>query len=154
MRRAEREITDREGMLEVLREAQVLHLAMHDGEGIYVLPLNFGYTWEEELVLYLHGALEGKKIELLRADGRVGFAVTLEGGLVEGATPCNTGFRYASLVGKARAQLLEDPRDKQAALVALVRSLTGREVEIPPEQAQKTAVIRLQVEEITGKGRK
>ena len=45
MRRADREIGVFEQQLEVLRRCKVVHLAMVDGQGLYSLPLSFGYTY-------------------------------------------------------------------------------------------------------------
>ncbi|WP_243117476.1 hypothetical protein [Muricomes intestini] len=46
MRRKEREIKEREDILHVLDTCKVIRIAMHDEEGIYILPLNFGYTYK------------------------------------------------------------------------------------------------------------
>ena len=75
MRKREREVTDPQEKLAVLLGCPFLTLALH-GEGApYCVPLNFGAEEENgRLVLYFHCALEGTKLDLLRADGRVGFS--------------------------------------------------------------------------------
>ena len=64
MRRRDREITDKQDILEVMRKCDVCRIALHDGDYPYIVPLNFGLQVENDMpVLYFHGALEGKKYE-------------------------------------------------------------------------------------------
>ena len=67
MRRSEREITQRDKLLELLDQCQVMHLGLTDGAAPYVVPLHFG--WEEkegEIMLYFHSAPEGRKMDCVR----------------------------------------------------------------------------------------
>ena len=60
MRRSDRMITDREEIVDVLDSCKVFRMAVHDEEGMYIVPLNFGYTYEEDVLkLYFHSAGEG-----------------------------------------------------------------------------------------------
>lgn len=72
MRRSDREIRDFEQIKDVLDRCDTIRLGIN-GEGWpYVVPLSFG--WEEEagrLALYVHGASEGLKHDLLKKDDRV-----------------------------------------------------------------------------------
>ena len=57
MRRSDRMITDREEIVDVLDSCKVFRMAVHDEEGVYIVPLNFGYTYEEDVLkLYFHSA--------------------------------------------------------------------------------------------------
>ena len=68
MRRSDREITDEKKIAEILDTAKILHLGMVDGDRPYVLPLHYGYEFRDgALVFYMHGAKEGRKLEILRA---------------------------------------------------------------------------------------
>ena len=54
MRRADREVTERNAILEIMDNCDCLHLALMDGEYPYVIPMNFGYEDDgEHLVIYL-----------------------------------------------------------------------------------------------------
>ena len=48
MRRKDREITDIEEIRDIIEKCKVCRLAMQDEEGLYLVPLNFGYEFEEE----------------------------------------------------------------------------------------------------------
>ena len=75
MRRADREVTDVDGMIDIIDHCKVCHIALMDGEWPYIVAMNFAYRYEnDQLVIYLHSAKEGKKLDLLRKDDHVCFA--------------------------------------------------------------------------------
>ena len=74
MRRSDREITDFNEMIEVMERCDVCRLAFHGEDYPYILPLNFGMEVQDgRITLYFHGALEGRKYELMKRDNRAGF---------------------------------------------------------------------------------
>ena len=46
MRRKEREITDTHQLQQILEECKVCRVAMQDKDGLYLVPLNFGYQYQ------------------------------------------------------------------------------------------------------------
>lgn len=66
MRRSDREITDFQELITVMRGCDVCRLALHDEPYPYILPLNFGLEADGETVrLYFHGANTGTKYDLI-----------------------------------------------------------------------------------------
>ena len=66
MRRKDREISDFDEMIEVIKKCDVCRIAMQGEEYPYMVPLNFGMEVEDsQVTLYFHGAMEGRKYELL-----------------------------------------------------------------------------------------
>lgn len=60
MRRKDREITDIGEILQIVDRAKILHLGLFDGEYPYIVPLHFGYAYENEmLTFFMHGARKG-----------------------------------------------------------------------------------------------
>lgn len=155
MSRQDRLVTDKEELIEVIRRCQVIHIGMHDGEDIYVIPMNYGYTWEEgALTFYLHGALEGKKIDLLKKNGRIGFEIDCDHELVEGGLPCQFVFKFASVAGTGTAEILEDPQEKIRAMEHLMRQYSEREFEFTERLLSIVSLIRVKVDTFTGRVRK
>lgn len=148
MRRQDQEITCRHALDELLRQATVLHLALHDEGRPYVLPLNYGYDGR---CLYLHCAPEGRKIDLLRRCPEVAFAVVISQELQPGDTPCAWGLRYQSILGEAQAHFVEAPEEKTYGLDVLMRQHGGEGGDYTPESLQATLVIRLEITSLTGK---
>lgn len=155
MLRRDREITDINEMLEVLDSCQVIRLGLHDEEdGIYVLPMNYGYTYEDDtLTFYLHAALDGKKIDLIKKCGKVGFELDCNHKLVEGRLPCQYGYRYASIIGNGEAEILEDPQEKVKAMAILMKCLTSKDFEFNERLVSIVSVIKVTAKSFCGKKR-
>lgn len=67
MRRKDRELKCLEDIFSVVKNCAVVHVAMVDDGKPYVVALNFGFDRQgDSLILYLHSAQEGKKIDILR----------------------------------------------------------------------------------------
>ena len=85
MRRKDREITNRREIGDVLLKCRVLRLAINADSYPYIVPMSYGVDTEgEKRVLWLHCAGEGRKLDLLKRDPRVGFEADMEGELLPG----------------------------------------------------------------------
>ena len=71
MRHAEREIRDKEIIKAILDMCDVINVGFFDDEYPYVIPVNFGYEYEENLVFYMHHALDGYKNRLVEKNPNV-----------------------------------------------------------------------------------
>ena len=156
MRRKDREITDKNRILEILQTAKILHLGLFDEGYPYVMPLHYGFTCGEEgaVTFYMHGAREGHKLDLIRKDPHV--CIELECDVEDesgGDVPCAYGSFYASVIARGTAEILEDPEEKAKGLKCLMLTQTGREFEISPKMAMAVAVIRVKVDELTAKSK-
>ena len=155
MRRKDRQITEIESIRAILDKAKVLHLAMIDGARPYVVPMNYGYALADgRLTLYLHGAKEGRKLDVLQNNDRVAFVLETNVSQVSGGDiPCKYSEAYASVMGEGTAVLLDDPVQKIEALQILMKTQTGREFAFTPAMAESVAVIRVNVDSFTAKAR-
>ena len=74
MRRRDREITDREKMLEIVAECDCCRLGLVDNGEAYIVPMNFGFEDAgSALTLYFHCAAEGRKLDLIGSGADVSF---------------------------------------------------------------------------------
>ena len=156
MRRKDREITDREEIRAILERARVLHLGINGEERPYVVALHYGLEWKDGLpVFYIHSAREGRKLELLRRDGRAFVEIDTDEALVSGGEiPCQYGAAYASVMCQAQAEILPEGEEKRRALQILMKTQTGRDFAITPEMAKNVAVVRLRAETLSAKARR
>ena len=100
----EREVTDPGEILEILDKSKVVHIAMVDGDEPYLVPLNYGYTLENgELKLYLHSAVKGKKLDMIRKNPKVFFEIDCDIQPFDGVKTCQYGMVYSSIMGKGMA---------------------------------------------------
>ena len=58
MRRKDREITDFNEILEIIKKCDVCRVAINDKDFTYIVPMNFGLDVQgEQVYLYFHSAL-------------------------------------------------------------------------------------------------
>ncbi len=151
MRREERKIKDLSEIIEVIEKCDVCRLALNDGGYPYIVPLNFGVKAEgEKITLYFHGAGEGKKLELIKQDNRAGFEMDCSHKLVAGDGGCNCTMKYESVIGRGRIEMVSGD-EKYEALGALMRQYHEDGFSFPEEAVHATTVMKLTVEEISGK---
>jgi hypothetical protein len=116
-----------------------------------IKPLNFLYL---DGTIYFHSAREGEKIDDINRDNRVIFELDETIGYVKGdINPCSARFLYRSLMIKGRAAIVNDDAEKLLTLKLLMKKYQpeGGYGEFLPEKLNITAVVRIDIEEITGK---
>ena len=154
MRRSDREITDRNEMIEVMKRCDVCRLALNDEGYPYILPLNFGMEADEEnIVLYFHGAKEGRKYELIEKDNRASFEMDCAHRLVVDEERGHCTMEYESVIGRGRVEMVPE-EEKREALRSLMRQYHPENTNFDERAMPRTRVFKLTVEEMTGKRRK
>ena len=154
MTKRERQITDPDKILEILDKAKVLRLGLCANNEPYVVPMNYGYVFEEgKLVLYLHSAVRGKKLDMLRQNPRVFFELDCDLMPFEGRVPCQYGLVYSSIMGRGTAAIVEDVEEKKRAMSVLMKTQTGKDFSFEDRLVSMVAVIRIDVTEYTAKHR-
>lgn len=148
MRRREREIRDEEGVLEILEKGLVCRLGLYDGQYPYVVPMNYGYRNGR---VYFHCAREGRKIDILKTNDRVCIEVDIDTRVVRGETPCRWTAKYRSVIGFGRARILDDEREKKAGLDVIMAHYGGDGGEYDEKSLQRTSLIEVVLENMTGK---
>jgi hypothetical protein len=149
MRRKDREIQDSGEIEALIERAAVCRLGLCYENVPYVVPLSFGYR---EGCLYFHSAKEGRKIDMIRRNRRVCFEIDTGVEVIPSEKPCDWGMEYASVIGFGEASLLEDPEEKTKGLDVILGHYSSRPShEYPASVLEHTAVIKVQVQEMTGK---
>ena len=147
-------VTDPHQILHILDTGKVLHLGLAVNNEPYVVPMNYGYCLENgKLVLYLHSAVRGKKLDMIRANPRVFFEIDCDLMPFEGRVPCQYGLVYSSLMGRGTAVLVDDVEEKKQAMSILMKTQTEKDFEFNDRLVSIVAVIRIDVQEYTAKHR-
>ena len=154
MTKRERQITDPQQIQHILDTAKVLHLGLCADNEPYVVPMNYGYTLEgEKLVLYLHSAVQGKKLDMIRANPKVFFELECDLRPFEGRLPCQYGCSYSSVMGRGEARLVGDVEEKKKAMSILMKTQTGKDFSFEDPLVSIVTVIRIDALEYTAKHR-
>ena len=155
MRRTDRELRDPAEIRAVLEQADACHLALADNDTPYLVTMNFGLRRSERLSLYFHCAHEGRKIDMLKRNNRVCFGADVgrEYFQSETGTSCGHSMRFRSVVGSGRIAFVTDPVEKAEALSLITGHYAPGTYRFSKERVSRTTVLRLEVEEISGKQR-
>jgi len=150
IRRADKEIVDRDELHRILDDAMVMRLGMLDGERPYVVPLNFAREGDD---LWFHAAKAGHKLDCLRAAPAVCVECDRLLSLHTGPRACDDWTSdYESVVAFGTAEIVEDAATKLRGLRALMRKYSGRDDwEFADASVKGTAVVRIRLESLTGK---
>jgi len=150
MRRDEKQITDKAEIDAIIRSSRTCRLAMSDGNRPYVIPLCFGYDGS---TLYFHCAPEGMKVDILRENPQVCVEFDITGDVDEAECACSWGIRFQSVVAFGTALPVKEPEEKRKGLALLMSqySRPGQEFSFPDASVSRTTVIKVVIDEMTGK---
>lgn len=154
MTRREREIVDIQEILRILDAGKIIHLGLCDENQPYVVPMNYGYIYENErLTIYLHGGTTGYKYEVIRKNPKVSFSIECDVQPFAGKIACQYGMSYSCVMGKGTAVITDDVEEKKKAMTVLMKTQTGKDFEFNDKLVSIVNVIRIDVDSFTAKKR-
>ena len=121
MRLAKREVRDFEALRAIVEACDVVRIGAVDESGMFIVPVNFGYEWEDRpdgpgerlrLTLYIHSAAEGRKAESFSRGCDVAIEMDCDGGTIKGDYSCAYSRAYRSIMGMGRIRPIEDAAEK------------------------------------------
>lgn len=155
MRRKDRAVESIETIKDIVESCHVVRLGLFDGKYPYIVPVNFGYEWvDEELHVYIHGALEGKKLDCIQKNPHV--CVEMDGNhqlIPGGRHPQNCSYAYRSFIGYGIAERLVDMQEKKHGLELLMKHEIGDTPydDMPAKVMEKTSVIKIVITDYSAK---
>jgi len=154
VRHPERELKNRGTITAMLEKSPVGRMATVNRKGIPVIkPVNFLYR---EGKIYIHSSKKGEKIEDIRRGSPVSFEIDEPVSyVVARESTCGADYYYRSIIIKGSAAFVTRQKKKREILGRLMEKYQpeGGYGPIREEVLQKTAVIEISVDEITGKER-
>ena len=143
---------DRETVYSILDEGFICHVGfVVDGQP-FVIPT--GYARVDD-TLYIHGSQASRMLRSLAGGLDACVTVTIVDGLVLARSAFHHSMNYRSVLVFGRATIVDEPKEKYAALLALSEHIVpGRwaDVREPNEQEMKlTTVLCLPLEEASAK---
>ncbi|CPR17283.1 pyridoxamine 5'-phosphate oxidase family protein [Brenneria goodwinii] len=148
MRREDREITDPAEIEQIIQAAKVMYLALSCDDLPFLVPVF--YAWDGHS-LYFHSARNGSKIEIMKKNNKVCFAISVDQGIIEDELACNFEARHRTVIGLGETVFIEDEQEKITALDRIVARFTDRAFSYPPANLKSTRVIRVDILSLKGK---
>ena len=152
MRRKDRELTDIQELLSIVEECRICHVGLLDDKGVYVVPLNYGFEYvNKQLILYFHSAQVGRKIDAIIKNPNVCVEMDCDHRLIEGEKACDFSFGFKSIIGNGVATILSNYDEKLKGLSLLMKHETQKEYAFDENMVNHVSVIKVIVNEFSGK---
>lgn len=141
-------IDSREEMEQILREEVVGYLGLADEGQPYVVPLNYAYA---DGKIVFHCALSGQKLDYIRRNPEVCFAVGRQAGEMRdhSGAPCHVDSTSVLCFGTAR--LVEDIAEREAVLNRFNRRFRPEAADLAPERVKNCMAVEITVRRMTGR---
>ncbi len=153
MRRYDRQVTDKNKIIEIINSCTYCRLGLCDEGKAYIVPMNFGLTEQDDkLVFYFHSAKQGRKIDLMQKNNEISFEMDTHYKLTSGETACDYTARFQSIIGEGKVYFIEDNEDKKIALDAIMyQSTKKRDFEYSDYWLNQVCIFKLEVSDLTCK---
>ena len=143
---------DRETINAILDEGLICHVGFVADSQPYVIPTGYARVGDD---LLIHGSAASRMLRAIADGVDVCVTVTLLDGLVLARSAFHHSMNYRSVVILGRAEIVDDPEKKYAALVALSEHIVPsrwNDVREPtPLELKATTVLRLPITEASAK---
>ena len=157
MLRKDREITDRNAIIDTIRKSHVCHLAFNDASTgyPYLVPMNFGIVEDgDNLTLTFHCAKRGHKLDCLKADPRVSFEMECDVQLVYNPAHGHNTDIFKSVIGRGIAEMVEDPQEKGKLLQAMMDHYHNPPIPVTDADIARSTIFKVTVTDLWGKEKK
>jgi len=152
MHKSERQIQDREAMVQLVKNKRYVTIAMCRESEPYIVTMNYGYDMDQH-VLFFHCALKGLKLDFIRQNPRVCATVVDDRGYQMGQ--CE--HAYGSVVFWGDMFIVQSLDEKKHAMDVLLHHLENKPDAVRSRTLKDDSVydtmtiLRLDIREITGK---
>ena len=152
MRKSDREIKSKEEIIDIIKRCDVRRLAFNNGDYPYILPLNFGFEIKnDKVIFYLHSALEGTKVDIMKKDNRASFEMDTKHELQYYEEKGYCTMSYESIIGRGRIRILPEDEKMNALKKLMGHYHKSEDTYFNPAAISRTLVYSLEVEEMTAK---
>lgn len=154
MRRKDKEITDVNQMLDIIKQCKICRIAMSKDNIPYIVPLNYGYQFiDNQLEFYFHSAKVGKKVDYFQANNNVCIEIDCDFDLIAGEKACDYTSAFKSIIGFGEIEIVEDFRAKKDGLNIIMQHQTGnpKVYDFSEKQLQPVLIYKLKVNSFSGK---
>jgi uncharacterized protein len=147
-------IKDERFMKQILKNCSEATMACFDEPYPYIIPVNYGFEWEDTLIFYLHTALDGHKNQLIRKNNKVALNIHqfLDRVGYKKIKGFDHDFRSVTCFGKAEI-IRGDQEEEFLHGLSLLNQNNHRPplIRVAPVWKKKIVLIKVTVDQITGK---
>lgn len=163
MRQAGRQLHSAGQLHDVVEACQTVRIACADEEGLFIVPMSFGYDWadpeeidadEPRLALWVHSAGAGRKADAFDREPRVAIEMDVQDGVIAGTYACAYSYAYRSIMGTGTIHRIQGTEAKRYGLTRIMQHLAPEASAGFTDQAlARTNIYCIDIDHFTGKQR-
>lgn len=163
MRQAGRQLRSAGQLHDVVEACQTVRIACADEEGLFIVPMSFGYDWadpeeidadEPRLALWVHSAGAGRKADAFDREPRVAIEMDVQDGVIAGTYACAYSYAYRSIMGTGTIHRIQGTEAKRYGLTRIMQHLAPEASAGFTDQAlARTNIYCIDIDHFTGKQR-
>ena len=138
-------------LLDIIRNCDVCYVSMVDKENKpYVIPMNFGFA---DNTILLHGAKQGKKIDILKQNPNVCVVFSTDHQLrwQNEDVACSWTMKYRSVLAYGKVAFVDDADEKQTLLHQFMKNYSPKEFKYSKPSLEEVQVIKIPVDTMEGR---
>lgn len=163
MRQAGRQLRSAGQLHDVVEACQTVRIACADEEGLFIVPMSFGYDWadpeeidadEPRLALWVHSAGAGRKADAFDREPCVAIEMDVQDGVIAGTYACAYSYAYRSIMGTGTIHRIQGTDAKRYGLARIMQHLAPEASAGFTDQAlARTNIYCIDIDHFTGKQR-
>lgn len=155
MRRKDREVIKKNEIIQIIEKCDICRIAFLDNNIPYIVPMNFGYQYDDKMILYFHCAKEGKKIDMIKKNNIVCFEMDCSHDPVTSDIACDSTMEYESIIGNGVIDIIYPVKEKITALNYIMKNYSiKKEFLFNDKKVRSTTILKLSVTDYSGKRHK
>lgn len=153
MRRKDREVLELNEIIAIIDECDIVRLGFLDESYPYIVPMNFSYeVMNGHINLYVHGAMEGRKYDLMLKHGKCAFEMDIPLKMECIPEAKDVTMRYKCVMGTADISFVYgDEKRRVMDEVIMARYEETRDFLYNKSVLPKTLIAKISVNSITAK---
>ena len=149
MRKKEREILERTEIDQIINKSDVCRIAFSKDNIPYIVPLSFGYDGK---FIYIHTAIEGKKVEFIEANNNVCIEFDLDVKTITHDTiGCKWTTAYRSVIANGKIYEITKEKGMINALNQIMLHYSGKEWNFTEKMLKNVRIWKIEIDKIIGK---
>ncbi|HFS5790875.1 TPA: pyridoxamine 5'-phosphate oxidase family protein [Citrobacter werkmanii] len=151
MSNPERIVSNVDEIISIIKTHQVCRIALNDERSPYIVPVNFGYAYQDgHWTIWFHGARTGKKMRLLRKNPAISVEIEGDHQLIEAEYACDYSYAYTSIIASGEAVIVQDRKEMQRGLNMIMRQVApGRSFSYRDDMMKAVCVVRIDCHTLT-----
>lgn len=146
-----RKLENPRDILDIIEKCQVCYVSMVDKENKpYVIPMNFGFA---DNTILLHGAKQGKKIDILKNNPNVCIVFSIDHVLrwQHEEVACSWSMKYRSVLAYGKVEFIDSNAEKEAVFHQFMKNYSEKDFKYSKPSLEEVHVLKVPVDQFEGR---